>query len=113
MLKTWAERTTCHGIADLARSKKNAVRAAWTGLIVLSICTVTVEIVGLCNTFWGRRWQTSVYEEIPNGEILYVFRCGVARGVARILFRGGVRPQVTETAKGGGGVWVGDVPPRC
>ncbi len=66
--KLWAERTSCHGVADLIHTERRTVRVVWLLIIAFSIAVMGAQVVDLYNNFWSRRWETSVYEEVPKGE---------------------------------------------
>ncbi len=72
VVKTWAERTTCHGVADLVHSRSRVVKIIWLLVIGFSLLFMGLQISELFNNFLDRRWETEVYEETLKGGLPFV-----------------------------------------
>ncbi len=73
VVKIWAEKTTCHGVADLVHTRSRVVKIMWLLIIGFSLLFMGLQISELFINFWERRWETMVYEESAEGGLLFAF----------------------------------------
>ncbi len=68
-IRAWAEHTHVHGVSEVVHSKRWIVRIMWLALIFLSVSAMTIQLMELFTNFWARRWEASVFEELPEGTV--------------------------------------------